>query len=69
MPTSVGARLRYQLDRESERYKAVYRQRTATERINRQAVDGYHDLIASDYQQMPPSFDMLREHRRESVSR
>ncbi len=39
MPTSVGARLRYQLDRESERYKAVYRQRTATERINSQAVE------------------------------
>jgi hypothetical protein len=39
MPTSVGARLRYQLDRESERYKQVYRQRTATERINSQAVE------------------------------
>ena len=39
MPTSVGARLRYQLDRESERYKEVYRQRTATERINSQAVE------------------------------
>jgi hypothetical protein len=32
-------RLRYQLDRESERYKEVYRQRTATERINSQAVE------------------------------
>lgn len=39
MPTSVGARLRYQLDRESERYKEVYRQRAATERINSQAVE------------------------------
>lgn len=37
--TSVGARLRYQLDRESERYKQVYNQRTATERINSQAVE------------------------------
>ncbi|MCB0202255.1 MAG: hypothetical protein KDI03_19475 [Anaerolineae bacterium] len=38
MPLSIGARLRYQLDRESDRYKEVYRQRTATERINSQAV-------------------------------
>jgi hypothetical protein len=36
--TSVGARLRYQLDRDSQAYKDVYRQRTATERINSQAV-------------------------------
>jgi len=38
MPTSIGARLRYQLDRDSEAYKQVYRQRTADERINSQAV-------------------------------
>jgi hypothetical protein len=38
MPTSIGARLRHTLDRESERYREVYRQRTATERINSQAV-------------------------------
>ncbi|MBU0703031.1 MAG: hypothetical protein KKC18_04115 [Chloroflexi bacterium] len=38
MPTSIGARLRYTLDRESDAYKAAYRQRTATERINSQAV-------------------------------
>jgi transposase-like protein DUF772 len=38
MPTSIGARLRYTLDRESEAYKEVYRQRTADERINSQAV-------------------------------
>lgn len=37
MPTSIGARLRYTLDRESERYKETYRQRTACERINSQA--------------------------------
>jgi hypothetical protein len=37
--TSPGARLRYQLDRESEAYKKVYKQRTATERINSQAVE------------------------------
>ena len=30
--TSPGARLRYQLDRESQAYKDVYKQRTATER-------------------------------------
>jgi hypothetical protein len=38
MPTSIGARLRYTLDRDSEAYKAVYKQRTAVERINSQAV-------------------------------
>ncbi|MCP5073226.1 MAG: hypothetical protein GY947_08010, partial [Rhodobacteraceae bacterium] len=38
LPTSIGARLRHQLDRESAAYKAVYAQRTATERINSQAV-------------------------------
>jgi hypothetical protein len=38
MPTSIGARLRYTLDRDSDAYKAVYRQRTAVERINSQAV-------------------------------
>ena len=38
MPTSIGARLRYTLDRDSPAYKEIYRQRTATERINSQAV-------------------------------
>ena len=38
MPTSPGARLRYQLDRHSPAYKQIYKQRTATERINSQAV-------------------------------
>lgn len=38
MPVSIGARLRYLLDRESEPYRAAYRQRTAVERINAQAV-------------------------------
>ena len=37
MPTSIGARLRYTLDRESDEYKSLYRQRTAVERINSQA--------------------------------
>jgi hypothetical protein len=37
MPTSPGARLRYTLDRESQTYKDVYKQRTAVERINSQA--------------------------------
>ena len=37
MPTSIGARLRYTLDRDSQIYKDVYRQRSATERINSQA--------------------------------
>lgn len=38
MATSIGARIRYQLDRESQIYKDVYKQRTATERVNSQAV-------------------------------
>jgi hypothetical protein len=37
MPTSIGARLRYTLDRDGEAYKNLYRQRTAEERINSQA--------------------------------
>jgi hypothetical protein len=37
MPTSVGARIRYQLDRDSDVFKKAYNQRTATERINSQA--------------------------------
>lgn len=37
MPTSIGARLRYQLDRDSDTYKQLYKQRTASERINSQA--------------------------------
>ena len=38
MPLSIGARLRYQIDRDSDVYKDLYRQRTACERINSQAV-------------------------------
>jgi hypothetical protein len=38
MPTSIGARLRYSLDRDSQLYKDIYKQRTAVERINSQAV-------------------------------
>ncbi len=39
IPTSRGARLRYTLDRDGDAYKHVYKQRTATERINSQAVE------------------------------
>jgi hypothetical protein len=39
MATSIGARIRYEIDRESLEYKDVYRQRTATERVKSQAVD------------------------------
>jgi len=38
MPTAVGARRRYQLDRDSAQYQQVYQQRTAVERIFSQAV-------------------------------
>ncbi len=37
MPTAAGARIRYQLDRDAPAYKAVYKQRTAVERIFSQA--------------------------------
>jgi hypothetical protein len=37
LPISIGARLRYQIDRQGEDYVRVYKQRTATERINSQA--------------------------------
>jgi len=39
MPTSSGARIRYQLDRESAEFKAIYKQRTADERVNSQALE------------------------------
>jgi len=39
IPTAEGARIRYQLDRDSERYKAIYKQRTAVERIFSLAVN------------------------------
>ena len=39
LPISIGARLRHQLDRQSQAYKDVYKQRTATERVNSQAVN------------------------------
>lgn len=39
MGVSPGARIRYQLDRDTETYKLVYNQRTATERINALAVE------------------------------
>jgi len=39
LPISVGAQLRYQIDRQSDAYKMVYKQRTASERINAQAVE------------------------------
>ena len=39
MPTSIGARLRYSLDRQSDIYKHIYNQRSAVERINSQAVE------------------------------
>lgn len=37
LATSIGARVRHTLDRNDPAYKDVYRQRTATERINSQA--------------------------------
>jgi hypothetical protein len=39
IPTSIGARIRYQIDRDSDAYKRVYKQRTANERVNSQAVE------------------------------
>jgi hypothetical protein len=37
MPTCLGARLRYQLDRHSAEFQELYQQRTADERVNAQA--------------------------------
>lgn len=37
MPTNAGARIRQQLDRESQTFKEIFKQRTATERINARA--------------------------------
>lgn len=37
LPTSIGNRIRHQLDRESAEYKRLFDQRTAVERINSQA--------------------------------
>jgi hypothetical protein len=37
LATSIGARLRHQIDRDSDLYQEIYKQRTATERINSQA--------------------------------
>jgi hypothetical protein len=37
LPTSIGNRIRHQLDRTSAEYKRLFTQRTATERINSQA--------------------------------
>jgi hypothetical protein len=39
MATSIGARLRVQLDRDSDEFKAIYKQRTATERLNSQSTE------------------------------
>ena len=37
--TAKGARLRHQIDRDSDPYQRIYKQRSATERINAQAVE------------------------------
>lgn len=37
LANTVGARIRHQLDRDGEAYKSVFKQRTASERINSQA--------------------------------
>ncbi len=39
MATSIGARLRYQLDRDTPDFKTLYQQRTTTERINSQSTE------------------------------
>lgn len=39
LATSIGARIRHQLDREGAAYKQIYKQRTAVERIFSQAVE------------------------------
>jgi hypothetical protein len=39
MPTAPGARLRYQIDREADTFKKLYKHRSATERINALALN------------------------------
>jgi hypothetical protein len=39
LATSIGARIRHQLDRHSDAYQQVYKQRTATERVNSLATE------------------------------
>jgi hypothetical protein len=39
LPLSPGTRARHELDRSSQDYKQLYKQRTATERVNSQAVE------------------------------
>lgn len=39
LPTSIGNRVRHELDRQSDEFRRVYRLRTASERINSQALD------------------------------
>lgn len=39
LPTNPGNKIRHELDRESAAYKALYKQRTATERINALALE------------------------------
>jgi hypothetical protein len=39
LPFSPGTRARHELDRSSQAYKDIYRQRTASERVNSQAVE------------------------------
>ena len=39
MPTALGARLRYQIDRQSDTFKQLYNHRSATERINALALN------------------------------
>lgn len=39
LPTSIGTRLRVQLDRSGEQFQRIYKQRSATERVNSQAVE------------------------------
>jgi len=38
LPSGAGSRVRHQIERDSDLYKRIYKQRTATERINAQAV-------------------------------
>ena len=39
LPTSIGNRVRHELDRQSDEFRRIYRLRTASERINSQALD------------------------------
>jgi hypothetical protein len=54
LPTSIGNHVRHELDRQSDEFRRIYRLRTASERINSQALDlGSSDRICATAARLP----------------